>query len=55
MFGFGKKAREEKRLKKAWEALMKEAMELQRQGQIPEYAKKMAEADAFLKEHKIEV
>lgn len=32
-------------LEKKWRALLKEAMELQRAGKIPEFAKKTAEAE----------
>jgi hypothetical protein len=39
-----------KKLQKKYETAMKEAMELQRSGKIPEFAKKTAEAQAILKE-----
>jgi len=37
-----------KRLQKQYLSLMKEARDLQREGKIPELAKKTAEADAIL-------
>jgi hypothetical protein len=37
-------------LQKSYEALQKEAMQLQRSGKIPEFAKKTAEADKVLTE-----
>lgn len=39
-----------KKMQKQYEAAMREAMELQRSGKIPEFAKKTAEAEAILKE-----
>lgn len=39
-----------KELEKRYQGLMKEAMELQRSGKIPEFAKKSAEAEGVLAE-----
>jgi hypothetical protein len=39
-----------KELDKKYQALLQEAMELQRTGKIPEFAKKTAEANAVLDE-----
>lgn len=39
-----------KKLQKEYENAMAEAMELQRSGKIPEFAKKTAEAESILKE-----
>jgi hypothetical protein len=39
-----------KKLQKVYEKAMAEAMELQRAGKIPEFAKKSAEAEGVLKE-----
>jgi|SaaInlStandDraft_1057018.scaffolds.fasta_scaffold13812_2 hypothetical protein len=44
------KSNPRKKLQKRYEAAMAEAMELQRSGKIPEFAKKTAEAEAILKE-----
>jgi hypothetical protein len=38
-----------KDLQKEYESLQKEAMELQRKGKIPEFARKTAEAEVVLK------
>lgn len=49
MFNFFKKD-PAKKLEKAYERLLEEAMQLQRGGDIQGYAKKMAEAEAVQKE-----
>ena len=50
MFGWFKKKTGKEKLQEKYEALMKEAMDLQRGGDIPAFAKKSAEAEAVLKQ-----